>query len=77
MSTLIIYFGNHYYVFMFGKKQIRIDYDLANQYLPIIMISLIPYSFNAVYATSMREIGKTVYPTIAKCVAFIVMALHY
>ncbi|MGD9813860.1 MAG: MATE family efflux transporter, partial [Bacilli bacterium] len=73
MSTLIILFGNHLLRF-YVREETNPEsiMTLANQYLPYIMISFIPYSFTAVYATSMREIGKTVYPTIASAVAFIV-----
>ena len=66
-------FGNHLLRF-YVREETNPEsiMTLANQYLPYIMISFIPYSFTAVYATSMREIGKTVYPTIASAVAFIV-----
>ena len=73
MITLILLFGGYlleFYVREDANPTVVID--LAHQYLPYILISFIPYVFTAVYATSMREIGKTGYPTIASAIAFIV-----
>ncbi len=44
---------------------------LGMQYLPIILLSLIPMAYTTVYATTFRETGKTIYPLITGIIALI------
>ena len=44
---------------------------LGMQYLPIILLSLIPMAYTTVYATTFRETGKTIYPLITGIIALV------
>ncbi len=73
-------------VFGFGGEQLISLYlndaeDGANlaltteyglKYLHIIMICMVPHALSMVYASSLRETGKTVPPMVAGCVALVV-----
>lgn len=50
----------------------------GRDYLAIMLIGLIPFTFNNAYASSMRETGQTVVPMVGGLVAVAVnMSLNY
>lgn len=71
--------------FIFGKYVIEfyshnddnpgLIYNLALEYMPLILIGFIPYVFTAAYSTTLRETGKTIEPMIASGVAVLVNTL--
>lgn len=53
-----------------GNLELTMQYGL--DYLHIIMICMIPHALSMVYASTLRETGKTIPPMAAGCVALIV-----
>ena len=53
-----------------GDLALTLEYGL--QYLHIIMICMIPHALSMVYASTLRETGRTIPPMVAGCVALIV-----
>lgn len=53
-----------------GNLELTMQYGL--DYLHIIMASMIPHALSMVYASTLRETGKTVPPMVAGCVALLV-----
>ncbi len=69
----IFYFGGRTLIGFYTRSAQNADeiLRLGMQYLPIMLLSLIPMVYTTVYATSFRETGKTIYPLITGLVALV------
>lgn len=61
-----------------GTSNLEFTYAAGMKYLRLMVIGLIPYTFTQIYASTLRETGKTVLPMIAGIVAvFTNLILNY
>ncbi len=77
VGALVFLFGGEQLISMYlhdtgdaGDLALTMEFGL--QYLHIIMICMVPHALSMVYASTLRETGKTVPPMVAGCVALIV-----
>ncbi|MCR5344871.1 MAG: MATE family efflux transporter [Lachnospiraceae bacterium] len=47
-------------------------FDSAEQYMYIMLIGLIPFTFSQVYASTLRETGQTILPMVASIIAVLI-----
>ena len=77
VGALVFLFGGEQLISLYlndsadaGNLELTLDYGL--RYLHIIMICMVPHALSMVYASTLRETGKTIPPMVAGCVALIV-----
>ena len=51
---------------------LALAFDSAEQYLYIMLIGLIPFTFSQVYASTLRETGQTILPMVASIIAVLI-----
>lgn len=82
-GILIFWFFGGYLISLFlheGSNAGNLEKTLAcgKQYLRIMLIGLIPFAISQAYASSLREMGKTVLPMAGGIVAiFVNLSLNY
>ena len=73
---LVYFFGKHL-IIAYSNKDTNFELILEEgmSYLKIVLISYIPTAISFIYAYTLREIGKTIYPMISSTIAIILNCL--
>lgn len=61
-----------------GAGDIRMTHQAGVEYLLIMLIGILPYTFTQIYASTLRETGETILPMIAGIIAVVInLFLNY
>lgn len=55
-----------------GSGDVAMTHDAGMNYLYVMLIGLLPYTFTQIYASTLRETGETILPMIAGIIAVLV-----
>lgn len=77
VGIAVFYFFDTSFISLFlhegsAEGDLALTLEYGKQYLAVILVGLIPFALSQVYASTLRETGKTVLPMIAGMVAVIV-----
>jgi len=61
-----------------GSGDVAMTHDAGMNYLYVMLIGLLPYTFTQIYASTLRETGETILPMIAGIIAvFVNLCFNY
>ena len=61
-----------------GEGDLGLTLEYGKQYLGVMLLGLIPYAISQIYASTLRETGKTMLPMISgMCAVFVNLVLNY